>query len=371
VFLLGAMVYRNKESVPGIDYVRSVFGFDKLGPNTEQICDHSVPENHKTDAIDVLNNGNDNDKGVDDSNRDDADIKYPYTFIVFGDTSEPAGIEKDMIIDKIVDEAPLFVIHTGDMVKNGDAHQWKIFDLSEGQILDNDIDLYPVLGNHDYCTTYDEEPLSYYFDRFDFLEERRWYYFTYGNSMFIMLDSNLDYSEGSEQYNWLVDVLAKESYESDDSLNPDASPLPKHVFLSLHHPVYSKGWHDVREYEKDLGVLLESYTENNQIKPNIVFSGHNHNYERYVSNDINYIVTGGGGGQQYKVDRDVDDLYNKPGDIYHYSKVTVFEDKVEFEMVKINKDGDLEENENSDDWNWVVDDNFVISGGVVYFIRLL
>jgi len=40
-------------------------------------------------------------------------------------------------------------------------------------------------------------------------------------------------------------------------------------------------------------------------------------------------------------------------------------------MVKINKDGDLEENENSDDWNWVVDDNFVISGGVVYFIRLL
>ena len=273
------------------------------------------------------------------------DITYPFTFIVYGDSREPAGYEKDAIIAKIIREKPSFVIHTGDLVHYGEEHQWQIFDLFDGKIIDNGIPMYPVLGNHEYHTrekSYPRQPenqLQCYFKRFPHLKKNRWYSFVYGNSLFLMLDTTTDYSKKSHQYKWLVDKLKKES--------------PNFLFIAFHYPPYTKAGYEKssRKAERFLANLLESYKDKGLAKTDIVFSGHAHNYERYKYNDINYVVSGGGGAPQHAVNRDKDDLYNKPGKTYHYCKITVYQNKLTYEMIRLDEKLGT----------WKTDDTFTIS----------
>jgi predicted MPP superfamily phosphohydrolase len=271
-------------------------------------------------------------------------ISYPFTFIVYGDSQEQSGPEKEYIIEKIINENPSFVVHVGDMVAAGDSHQWKIFDMFTGEILKKDIPFYPTLGNHEYAIrkkTKDknpEEQLKNYFDRFKFLGERRWYSFIYGNSRFIFLDGYTNYSKGSKQYNWLINLLKNDS--------------SKFLFINIHQPLHTKGLHQVREEEKFLAELLENYSNSGLNKPDIVFSGHNHNYERYIINNITYIVTGTSGGEPRKIiERSPEDLYKKIGYTYNYNRIIVYEDGLDFEMVLLN-DSSI---------TWKVDDAFSIN----------
>ena len=87
------------------------------------------------------------------------------------------------------------------------------------------------------------------------------------------------------------------------------------------------------------------------VKPDIIFSGHQHNYERYNYKGIHYIVSGGGGTEQSPVKRAPEDFYNQPGDTFHYCKITISETKVHFEMIKLENDTD----------SWQVADTFTIS----------
>lgn len=255
-----------------------------------------------------------------------SDVEYPFTFLVYGDSREPATYEKDAIIVRIIKENPSFVLHTGDIVRYGDEHHWRIFDLIEGNIISSGIPIYPVLGNHEYHLRQEEYPedpqpqLQYYFDRFEFLHNNRWYSFTYGNCRFLLLDTNTDYSPGSYQYDWLMNELGKE----------DSGFL----FVAFHHPPYTKG-KPVRESEKEIAALFESCDDRGMIKPDIVFSGHVHNYERYIHEGINYIVSGGGGAEPHTIDRAPNDLFTEEGDTFHYCRITVSETELAFEMIRL------------------------------------
>ena len=251
------------------------------------------------------------------------EVNYPYSFIVYGDSRELAFYEKTAILSQVVSAKPSFVIHLGDMVYCGDPHQWENFDFSDGKIITGGIPFFPVLGNHEYRNKkkfYPPDPekqLQYYFDRFKFLKNKRWYSFTFGNSVFLILDTNTDYSPGSEQYTWLKEALEKNS--------------SRFLFIALHHPPYTKRYHNHRYAEKRLAHLFET----GPVKPDIVFSGHQHNYERYNVKDIQYIVSGGGGTEQHSIEREPEDLYNKPGETFHYCKITISEATIHFEMVKL------------------------------------
>ena len=252
------------------------------------------------------------------------ELTYPYSFVVYGDSRELAFYEKTALISNVITEKPSFVIHLGDMVYCGDPHQWENFDFSDGNIIKSGIPLFPVLGNHEYRSQKEwyppnpEKQLQYYFDRFKFLKNKRWYSFTYGNSLFLILDTNTDYSPGSEQHRWLMDMLKKNS--------------SRFLFVAFHHPPYSKGYH-TRDAEKALAQIIEK----GPVKPDIVFSGHQHNYERYHYNGIHYIVSGGGGTEQGPVERAPKDFYNQPGDTFHYCKITLSETTAHFEMIKLEK----------------------------------
>jgi len=271
------------------------------------------------------------------------DVIYPFTFIVYGDSREPAGDEREKIITRIVEERPAFAIHLGDMVREGTAGQWDIFDNFDGRIIESAIPFYPVLGNHEY---YDkrpgpalssEEKLAHFFKRFPFLEGNHWYSFQYGNSRFLILDTNIEYSPGSPQHEWLLKELKRQG--------------PGFLFVAFHHPPYTKcpGKTD-RDAERALSGIFESYKEKDLIKADIVFAAHTHNYERYRHNGINYIVSGGGGAPQSVIDRDETDFYTSPGDTFHFCRVTVSESEVAFEIVRF--DGDT--------GGWTVADAFTI-----------
>jgi len=199
-----------------------------------------------------------------------------FSFVAFGDTrSNPVAHQQ--VVSSILSLAPNFVLHTGDFVADGnDPAQWTTFYSIEHDLL-SQIPLYGALGNHE-----GGAPCCY-FDHFDWPNNKRWYSFDYGNVHFVALeiDGYADYSSGSPQVQWLKNDLAH------------ASQQWKVVFF--HIPPYSSG----REHGSDLGVRAVMELLFRQYGIDLVFNGHDHDYERSVANGITYIVTGGGGAPLY------------------------------------------------------------------------
>jgi 3',5'-cyclic AMP phosphodiesterase CpdA len=133
-------------------------------------------------------------------------------------------------------------------------------------------EFYPVLGNH-------ETDPAVFFKQFPYLKNRHYYAVWRCGIYFILLDSNLSLKPGSVQYRWLEAQL--------ESARSSAKP----VIVILHHPVFSagEGYFEGTGLKDYLPALFEKY------KVKAVFSGHEHNYQRFFHDGIYYIITGGGG----------------------------------------------------------------------------
>lgn len=222
----------------------------------------------------------------------------PFTFVVIGDTRTGDEIHKQ-IIEKIILIKPDFVLNTGDLVSNGRRPKdWDIFfDINKD--LMKTIPYYPVLGNH-------EENSDYYFDYFALPGNERYYSFSWGNSYFIVLDSNNPYVNSEEQKAFLAKKLKK-------------AKVKNFSFVVYHYPPYSAN--DKRRNDREKSrVHFAGILENN--KPDFLFNGHEHNYQRYLVNDINYVVAGGGGAPLYKIGSP-DEGFVTGAEEYNYCLLTV------------------------------------------------
>ena len=123
--------------------------------------------------------------------------------------------------------------------------------------------------------------------------QEQYYSFDWGNAHFVALDSNQSCSPGSGQHNWLLDDLQH------------SSKLWKFAFF--HHPLYSSGSHGSQVALRD---HLVPVFEANGV--DVVFSGHDHHYERTcpisdgacvtpAEGSVVYYVTGGAGAPLYYV----------------------------------------------------------------------
>lgn len=205
-----------------------------------------------------------------------------FRFVVFGDTREGTRVHKT-IIHRILDVAPDFVIHTGDMVETGAcADCWDDFFRVEAPLL-RSVPFYPTLGNHeDDLSPYGQTD---YFDIFHLPGIERWYAFDYGNARFISLKAD-GYPIGvffpdEEQLGWLENQLAT-----------NTRPW---TFVFFHVGVFTSRSEDFLEIgmRSTLVPLFERYGVN------AVFMGHNHGYERIAVNGITYITSAGGGAPLY------------------------------------------------------------------------
>jgi len=201
----------------------------------------------------------------------------PFRFAVLGDTqSNPVGVS--VLSNALLETVPDLVVHVGDEVGDGnDYDSWRTEFFFPARELMYQVPVYVAIGNHE-----ENAPWFYYYHAYP--EPENNYAFAYGNSFFVMADTNGDVTPGSPLYVWLQDTLA----------SPEAQGA-EWLFVAHHQPAYSEGWRpcdydgdaDVREH---LVPLMEAY------EVDAVFNGHTHGYERGSLNGVLYIISGGGGG---------------------------------------------------------------------------
>lgn len=179
-----------------------------------------------------------------------------------------------------------FVMHTGDLVSDGRKKElWPKEFFTPAKLLTRNVPFYPVLGNHEFNSVN-------YYNYFSLPGIERFYSFDLPDIHIIALDSNISFDMESPQYRWLMGDLTK---------NKDV----KWKFIIMHHPTYSSGPHGGTD---ENGIPREAPTRQAQeLLPGLakeygiqaIFAGHDHAYERSVNENLQYIITGGGGAENY------------------------------------------------------------------------
>jgi len=207
--------------------------------------------------------------------------------VVYGD-SRTGHDEHRAIVAEIEKQDPYAIFHTGDMVDDGTVtDQWDTFNEITGEMT-KDTWFYPTLGNH-------EGNADNYFENFTLPGNERYYSINIGRVHYTILDSAFEIGAESDQYIWAEADLKNAATKSDFQV------------AVFHYPPYSTGSHgdDESGMRTKIVPLLEKYGVD------LVFSGHDHSYERADNNNIVYIVTGGGGASLYpqKFEKEYSKLY--------------------------------------------------------------
>ncbi len=100
-----------------------------------------------------------------------------------------------------------------------------------------------------------------------------------------------------------------------------------YIIVFFHHPPYSSGNHGSANLIRLLWVSLFSI-----FNVDIVFNGHDHDYERGNAKDVNFIVTGGGGAPLYNVEENWWTIYSEK--THHYCLITANQSQLNFQAIK-------------------------------------
>lgn len=204
----------------------------------------------------------------------------PFSIAAYGDNkSGPFNYRR--VAKLIYSKQPNFVFHNGDFVQRGNVYrQWEKLFFNPARVMINHIPLFGAIGNH-------EDNAPNYYNYFSFPGNERWYSFDFGNSHFIILDTEESLiQEGSDEIKWLINDLENRT--------------ATWTFVGSHHPPFTAGGNYYRKSRLVRKNLLHPIFEKYGV--DVVFSGHDHNYERsepIVSKDgenpVTYIVCGNGG----------------------------------------------------------------------------
>ncbi|OGS20075.1 MAG: hypothetical protein A2252_08585 [Elusimicrobia bacterium RIFOXYA2_FULL_39_19] len=224
--------------------------------------------------------------------------------VIYGDTRTGHDMHRQ-IVDLIMKTEPGVVFHTGDMVEDGTKEQeWKYFNDITHE-LRKKVKFYPTVGNH-------EKSSKLYFDNFELPNNEMWYTVDYSSIHFVVLDTDVRLKEGAEQYTWLENDLQKNN--------------SKYKVLIFHYPPYSTGSHgDELRLQKYLVPLIENS------KVDMVFNGHDHQYERSYVNGVYYIVAGGGGAP-LRAQKENSPYSQKYIEDYHFCVLSTADDKLDVKV---------------------------------------
>jgi hypothetical protein len=213
-------------------------------------------------------------------------------FVVGGD-SRDNSTERDIVSDAMRVFNPSFVLYSGDAVADGSSQSlWDGWFASEdSKWIDSNgyiIPIIPCLGNH-------EGNATNWYQQFAIPGNEQWYSLDWGNNVHIVV-LNTETALSGAQQTWLHNDL--ESHKN---------ALWK--FAVMHEPPFSSGIHG-----SNTGVRQYWVPEFDKYHVNIIFSGHDHAYERTkpinytksssspqlsYSNASMYVVSGGWGAPLY------------------------------------------------------------------------
>jgi len=285
-------------------------------------------EPNKKYTYDVLNDGTDEGKGT---LMTYPEKTVPFNFVAIGDTRSRNNVHKK-IIAQVQKLNPKFIVNSGDLVENGlSMGDWESFFEVNEDFMRN-TPYYPVLGNH-------EKDSPYYYDFFDLPNNERYYYFTVGDALFVVLDSEglrttipafttdnmkdayweesgIDYMK--TQKKWLEEVL---------KLNRQAG----FVFIFQHLPLYSVKKSRVEE-SKMVREFWGDIFKRHGVQTFI--NGHDHHYHHALDNGIHFITSAGAGAPLYDIDAVQPETvsYKK---IEHFMNIEVNEKKAIMHVIDI------------------------------------
>lgn len=225
----------------------------------------------------------------------------PFTFLVLGDSGTGSSAQTKLAHRMMAEEAASLVLHTGDISQEDgsldhlEAHYFGVY-----APLMSRVPFFPALGNHDYGTDLAAPWLFVHVlpaSRAPAADAGRYYSFDWGEAHFVSLDTNLLVHEDASErmLAWLDRDLAS------------SSRFWKIAFF--HHPPFPSSHHlsdpiSAKVRERILAVL-------DRHRVHVVFSGHEHNYQRskplrngsVVSpgRGTVFFITGGGGAHLHPV----------------------------------------------------------------------
>ncbi len=210
-----------------------------------------------------------------------------FDFVMVGDSGTGSQAQHDVAAQMDALD-PDFILHLGDVIyPKGEAANYQPYFFNPYQDLLDGAPIFPSLGNHDYQTS-DAQPYLdvFYLPTNNPLGTERYYSFDWGDAHFVALDTTPPRYADSAMLQWLHSDLA--------------ATTAAWKFVYFHHAVYTSGPHWLDPTRPEMQATLEPIFM--QYDVDIVFNGHDHDYERSKpQNGVIYIVSGGGGANTYPV----------------------------------------------------------------------
>ncbi len=282
-----------------------------------------------TYTYDVLNDGTDNGKGTFTTFPKNIE---PFKFCVLGDTRSRHDVHQK-IVNRIIDEKPLFVVNTGDLVGNGNnMEDWQNFFRVNDKLTRN-VPYYTVLGNH-------EKDSENYYDFFSLPGNESYYFFSVGDALFVVLDMEGPHYDppaflkGAARdafwENISIEYMKqeKEWFENLLTLNEDAG----YIFVFFHAPLYSVKKSRVAESKMRRAFWGDIFEKH---RVSAVLNGHDHYYSHAIDGGVHHIITAGGGAPLYDGDALQPETvkYKK---IEHYMRMEVGTEETKMTAIDIN-----------------------------------
>jgi acid phosphatase type 7 len=237
------------------------------------------------------------------------------SFMVLGDTRGGHDTH-DQLTDDAMTRDPRFMLHTGDYLFLANSlDEWaEFFGAATPELAS--MPLLPVHGNHELF-------LTEYFGMVAAPGNEEWYSLDLGPLHLAVINDSRDDDSIDEQAQWLDQDLAKSTAAFD-------------VVVS-HRAFYSSGNHGSTEtLQERIGPILDAHAVP------LVFSGHDHGYERTwplvggevaLAGGTTYIVTAGGGADLYGFDGDWFTAYTESA--YHYIHVAIAGDQLTMQAIRL------------------------------------
>jgi len=214
------------------------------------------------------------------------------------------------LAEKVGAERPQALLLTGDMPYVGAApNDWEVFQQETASWRTAGFPVFPTLGNHEVYFQV-KAGVENYMRNFPGIEGHRFYSAVLGPVEVISMDMNLPGDWQSDQTRWFAAQL-------------EHIPQTVEFVMILYHMPWVADTQSqfIANVPSPQGLalrnLLEAHLSRVRAKV-IVFSGHIHNYERFERHGVEYVVTGGGGAQPYRL------LYRGSHDLYRDTGFPVF-----------------------------------------------
>jgi len=191
-------------------------------------------------------------------------------------------------------EKPAAIFIGGDLVFEGaSADDYDVYRTETAIWSRAKIPIFPALGNHEFRGC--DEDLGPCLENWwraavpDPVRSFRWYSVTLGAKVLVLvLDSDSSLKPGSEQRNWF-----------ERQINDAHLPI-EFVLVVLHYPPVRDPIFPRAKDEKEIANYFSDHTKSLRVRV-VVVGSHIHNYERFLRDDVTYLVSGGGGAKPVPV----------------------------------------------------------------------